>query len=347
MAVIKELIPLYSKLDHNALDEIKCVEQEYYNTIGRYHQKGLPEEQKVVWMAVAMESIKNNRALYSPAFSFLVPRILLVGADNDELKSIRSAMHKRKYLLKNAVDFDPLEITRQQLKLVQNGDFWESHRTLALDEPEAFIALAELFLVGKNKKKAFAIFLEGSSKLDKASIRYQEYLEYILQRAREYNMVEMEKLFLKEFLIFGLFIRTGELERFLQLSGSAAVTELLLLQKSIRPGDPYYFDKMSMLLMAGRQFDEMIVLISKQPERFMLLHEVAMKKGGIPDKNFIAIYRKHLLSILHKTDNAAMHEKIISRAMQFFRGLPATQGIGNLRGVINADRKKQTGLPVS
>ncbi len=328
LAVIRKLIPLYARLDHNAIQEIKMLEEEFYRTISRCFRKGLQEDQKNAWYAVAFDSIRNNRALYSPAFSFFIPRMLLLAPDHEELKEIRSALHKRKYLLKNAVDFDPLAITRQQLRLTQNADFWENKVLLPQDEPEVYIALGELFLVSENKKKAFDIFSEGVSRIDKLSIQFQEYLEYILQRAREYKMNSAEKMFLREFFIFGLFIRPGELDRFLHLAGEQMrATELLSLQKSIRRSDPYYFDKMSILLMAGDQFDDLITLISKQPERFMLLHEVAMKKGGIPDRNFISVYRKHLLAILHKTDNAAMHEKIISRSMQFFRSLPVSQGM--------------------
>jgi hypothetical protein len=318
LAVIKGLLPFYHRLDRSSWDEMERFMGERQAVLEKYFLKGLTPSRAQAWIETTQESLKNNRALYSPAFVFLLPRALLIPVDELQLKLFRDVLHKRKYQLKNNVPFDPVLISRHQVLIMQHHALFSGNVKLHA-EAEYYIAHAELLFVAGKTRNAFSVLEQGVGCLDKGSIVYQDYLEFIIARARDKNMLDLEKKYLRESFIYGLFIRQEELSRFAALVGKQDfMEEMESLLRDIRAHDPYFFDKMSLLLSVTGKHDDLVRLIARQSEKFMLLHEVLMKKATRPDGKTTDLYLKHLLALLQKSENIAMHQKVIARALIFF-----------------------------
>jgi hypothetical protein len=87
------------------------------------------------------------------------------------------------------------------------------------------------------------------------------------------------------------------------------------------------FQKKSVLLMEAGAYDQLIIELSRQPEKFGLLHEVLQRKNNAAGKSSLsekelALYLRHLLAALMKMDHILMQQALVDKAAALIENLP-------------------------
>lgn len=316
---------------------IKKLEKDFKN--------GLSGAEERQWLRTILNVVESNKNLQSESFLFLIPRFASIAKNESDLALLTSILKKRVYKIPYSHAFDKLLIARFEVALKEWKLF---HVAFPLHEGageiELIIAKAELDLCGGKMQKAFKILEENYE-----SVRtiyknyYNDYLQYILVNARNYDLKELEIKYLRESFIQNLFILPDQLDRFLELLPEEDHLETLqeLIERIRTKSKGYHFDKISMLLQKANLNDELIKELAKESNKFSLVHAIALKKLPEYTTNFLTLYMRHLAETLRQDSIYNYQVQVFNTAKEYLDQLPEKLVIELIKKLL--DRIGKTG----
>jgi hypothetical protein len=190
---------------------------------------------------------------------------------------------------------------------------------------ELVIAHAELEFAGGKSDKAFARLLKGyESIMAVQKIIPQQFVDYVLEKARTEKKPLVEKKLLKEKLIYNPFILPADLNRFVDLISPRAINaEIDKLLKEIEVlNGAQAFDKKAALLLKCNRLNDLLAGIKQQKNKFNLLHQVALLKFPLVDETLFDLYVKHLLEAFVSVKHFNTQQELFRKARKFIDLLP-------------------------
>ncbi|WP_317899623.1 SWIM zinc finger family protein [Aurantibacillus circumpalustris] len=339
LAQIKALMPLFNL---RFLGDEKFLFELYSDTLNKLdiiYKKGLTSEQKKDWFKTTLASVESNKELESEAFLFLIPRYVTMTKSESNLHLLNSQLKKRVFKTPYSHSFDKLLIARFEVALVEWKLFkiaFPLHYEGGM--VELLIAKAELLFCKNNPIKALALLesdYENVRTINKGY--YNDYLNYMLENAQKYDLKGIEVKYLREAFIHRLFILEKELDRYLELIPKNERAEKLekLIEEIKSRSKGYHFDKVSILLFRANKLDELVRELSKQNNKFNLIHEIALKKESNHSASFLTIYMKHLAETLRQDSIYAYQVKVFNEAKKFLDTLPKDQVIELIKKLLD------------
>jgi hypothetical protein len=339
LALIKAFMPIFNL---RFIGNEKPLFEVYYQTLEKLdsaYQKGLTLEEKNEWFKTTLASVESNKELESEAFLFLVPRYVCVTKSEFNLQLLNNSLKRRVYKASYTHAFDKLLIARFEVALVE----WKLFKTAFPLHYEGgivelIIAKAELLFCKNNSNKAFKL-LESEYENVRTIHKnyYNDYLNYILEKAQKRDNKNVEMNYLHENFVHRLFIVEKDLDRYLELipdnEKTGKLEELIEQIKSKSKG--YHFDKVSILLLRANKLDELVRELAKQNNKFNLMHEIALKLYPNCSASFLTIYMKHLAETLRQDSIYAYQVKVFNGAKEFLDKLPKSQVIELIKKLLD------------
>jgi len=322
-------------------DETKLSDlyHEMCSELEQYSLKGLSAVKENAWHKTLLRSIENNKSISSRVFEFLLAPWVSITKDKQKLWNLGQTLSKRHLKTSYTERLDKLLIARTQVYLRESKLFKTQLPIIAAEDTvELIIAKAELdFFSGKSDKAFKTLETHYKDVKENKAAYYQEYLDYIVLNAAKRKRRDLEIKYLKESFIHGLFILPEKLNYFLQLLPKEERTKEvanLLGQVKKNPFN-YSFDKVLVLLWENKQWNELIVEIKKQKNKYILLHDVLMQKlpAYIPED--INLYVKHLIAAILEKEFYPYQIQLIQKAAEYLNHLPEQDTKLFMQGVLN------------
>ncbi len=288
-----------------------------------YYQDGLLKIEQQNWLGALLLAGKIKNRVGGQAFDFLLPRALSFirkDADFDRLETLAGGRRTKTSftgeLNKPAIARMQIGIAKKKPALFERG---------VTDTPEYVVARAELLFCASKPEKAFNALEAAFEKVKTEFPRLlHAYLDYLMLRAREHQQSDIELKYLKESMVYGLYINPSHLDRFFELlpvNTRSKEIDKLVLRITQYSGDQA-FDKIPALLLRDGRPDALLSLIKKQGNKFKLLHTIALQKFPVFDNEFLLLYQKHLFEALTGAPNERYHEQVFNKAKEYLDRLP-------------------------
>ena len=190
------------------------------------------------------------------------------------------------------------------------------------------IALAEMEFHKHNHAKAFKLLELYAEKIKIENInKYLDLIIEVLVYAKKYNSKKYEQNYLIEKFVCGYFIDTTELDRFFELNKKQnrddLVREIIL---KIKTDSLFFtFEKIAVVLMHQHKFDELVVEIKKEKNKFKLLNEIGIKKFPHYDIDFLTLYTKHFLNAIADAKFPFFQQEMFDLARTYLDLLPGEE----------------------
>ncbi len=324
LALLDEFQTIIEKASSFADSDLEDIHKDNLQALDSYFKDGLNEEESSSWILCTELSLKSNSKVLSEVYTFLVARAAcLIKKEADFLK-LKTLLSKRSQKLYHTNYFNKLLIAQLQLEIKQAG---QKHQSFVLkkysEEPELAIALADLSFCEARIDQGFH-HLETYYENAKQSAAFYGYLDYIISKANEFMIADIEIKYLKESFILGLNIYPNYLQRLIDLvPAEKSYAEIDDVIDKLKKKEKHFnFDKIATLLMKQGRWDEVANEIKKQQNKFSVLNIVAQKKWPHYDQEFLDLYVKHLLEAFREARVMYYQEHIFKEARKYIDKLP-------------------------
>jgi hypothetical protein len=288
-----------------------------------FYQGGIVTIEQQNWLGALLLAGKIKNRVGGQAFDFLLPRALSFIRKDTDFERLETLAGGRRTKTNFTMELDKPAISRMQIGIARKKPaLFERGIT---HTPEYVIARAELLFCTSKPEKAFSVLEAAVEKVKTEFPRLlQAYLDYLMLRAREYQQSAIELKYLKESMVYGLYINPSHLDRFFELlpvDTRSPEIDNLVLRITQHSGDQA-FDKIPALLLRDGRPDALLSLIKKQENKFKLLHTIALQKFPVFDNEFLLLYQKHLFAALTGAPNERCHEQVFIKAKEYLDRLP-------------------------
>ncbi|MBL7930696.1 MAG: SWIM zinc finger family protein, partial [Bacteroidia bacterium] len=260
--------------------------------------KGLNEPSKSTWLRATINILRTGH-LYYETLLFLLPRALVLSRSRHFFSELSVLLENLNHRRKYSEPYDNLRIAKWMLHIRQNQVFkiplpqnWETTSV------EYAIAASELLFCSDKGERGFKMLESFYNKRDSRQKRQDQYFrDHLIQKSAEYGNTKNEVFFLREALLFDLYILPEKLRRYLNLLDKKQIqSEIDNIIRDIKADrSPMLQDKINTLLFETGRFDDLIEELRKQDNAFLTLHKVALLKWPEYNEHLLNVYLKQLM----------------------------------------------------
>lgn len=293
---------------------------------GRF-QKGLSKEEKLFWVQALLLFLRESKHFYPDLSLFLLPRTLQLSKSRSFYAELTTLLEQKNYQQHYGEPFHFLRISKCMVYLQRKKLFKEALPSLyERDELECLLAQTELLASQSKINKVMHLLVktyESWSPAQKA--RQSNFRDYALNKAREGEDKAMELYFLKESLVFDLYIHPEKLKATLRLipAHNKRAEVDALIQRIRQTNSELAQDKVNTLLLETQRLDELVKELKKQNNSFLLLHKVLVQKWPQYTNFDLEVYLQQLMQAFSNRRVFHKPEDLFSFAMTFLHKLPA------------------------
>ncbi|MES2681349.1 MAG: hypothetical protein V4635_15750 [Bacteroidota bacterium] len=294
-----------------------------FKKLDHSYRAGLLKIEQQNWFASVLLAAKIKNRVGAEAFDFLLPRALCFIKKETDFDRLETLAAKRKTESNIPGQFDKAAIAKMQVAIARKKS--GSPVRHFTDTPEFVIARAELLFCSSKTDKAFKMLGDFFEKVKKEFPRQlHAYLDYLMLRAKEYHQSNIELKYLKESMVFGLYINPAHLNRFFELQPMKTCGPEIdkMVSRIIQLSGDHSLDKLPALLLRDGRPDALLPFIKRHRNKFKLLHAIALQKFPSFDDEFLSLYMKHLFEALTGALNERYHEQVFITAKEYLSRLP-------------------------
>jgi hypothetical protein len=326
LAIVCELPKLsnYKYVDgENVIDTlVENAKQEIEN----HFNKGFSVNETEAFIDATYYSLRSQQNFRSGMYGFFISLASVIITNKNTTADLKILLKKRKQNKNKIGAINRKNVSELQLSIrdaeLANKPFLLKNYESTLELP---IALAEMEFHKHNHAKAFKLLELYAEKIKIENInKYLDLIIEVLVYAKKYNSKKYEQNYLIEKFVCGYFIDTTELDRFFELNKKQnrddLVREIIL---KIKTDSLFFtFEKIAVVLMHQHKFDELVVEIKKEKNKFKLLNEIGIKKFPHYDIDFLTLYTKHFLNAIADAKFPFFQQEMFDLARTYLDLLP-------------------------
>ena len=329
LAIVCELPKLsnYKYVDgENVIDTlVENAKQEIEN----HFNKGFSVNETEAFIEATYYSLRSQQNFRSGMYGFFISLASVIITNKNTTADLKILLKKRKQNKNKIGAINRKNVSELQLSIrdaeLANKPFLLKNYESTLELP---IALAEMEFHKHNHAKAFKLLELYAEKIKIENInKYLDLIIEVLVYAKKYNSKKYEQNYLIEKFVCGYFIDTTELDRFFELNKKQnrddLVREIIL---KIKTDSLFFtFEKIAVVLMHQHKFDELVVEIKKEKNKFKLLNEIGIKKFPHYDIDFLTLYTKHFLNAIADAKFPFFQQEMFDLARTYLDLLPGEE----------------------
>ena len=295
-----------------------------------YHfNKGFSVNETEAFIDATYYSLRSQQNFRSGMYGFFISLASVIITNKNTTADLKILLKKRKQNKNKIGSINRKNVSELQLSIrdaeLANKPFLLKNYESTLELP---IALAEMEFHKHNHAKAFKLLELYAEKIKIENInKYLDLIIEVLVYAKKYNSKKYEQNYLIEKFVCGYFIDTTELDRFFELNKKQnrddLVREIIL---KIKTDSLFFtFEKIAVVLMHQHKFDELVVEIKKEKNKFKLLNEIGIKKFPHYDIDFLTLYTKHFLNAIADAKFPFFQQEMFDLARTYLDLLPGEE----------------------
>ena len=295
-----------------------------------YHfNKGFSVNETEAFIDATYYSLRSQQNFRSGMYGFFISLASVIITNKNTTADLKILLKKRKQNKNKIGSINRKNVSELQLSIrdaeLANKPFLLKNYESTLELP---IALAEMEFHKHNHAKAFKLLELYAEKIKIENInKYLDLIIEVLVYAKKYNSKKYEQNYLIEKFVCGYFIDTTELDRFFELNKKQnrddLVREIIL---KIKTDSLFFtFEKIAVVLMHQHKFDELVVEIKKEKNKFKLLNEIVIKKFPHYDIDFLTLYTKHFLNAIADAKFPFFQQEMFDLARTYLDLLPGEE----------------------
>ena len=295
-----------------------------------YHfNKGFSVNETEAFIDATYYSLRSQQNFRSGMYGFFISLASVIITNKNTTADLKILLKKRKQNKNKIGSINRKNVSELQLSIrdaeLANKPFLLKNYESTLELP---IALAEMEFHKHNHAKAFKLLELYAEKIKIENInKYLDLIIEVLVYAKKYNSKKYEQNYLIEKFVCGYFIDTTELDRFFKLNKKQNRDDLVreIILKIKTDSLFFMFEKIAVVLMHQHKFDELVVEIKKEKNKFKLLNEIGIKKFPHYDIDFLTLYTKHFLNAIADAKFPFFQQEMFDLARTYLDLLPGEE----------------------
>ena len=329
LAIVCELPKLSNYKYADGENVIDTLVENAKQEIENHFNKGFSVNETEAFIEATYYSLRSQQNFRSGMYGFFISLASVIITNKNTTADLKILLKKRKQNKNKIGSINRKNVSELQLSIrdaeLANKPFLLKNYESTLELP---IALAEMEFHKHNHAKAFKLLELYAEKIKIENInKYLDLIIEVLVYAKKYNSKKYEQNYLIEKFVCGYFIDTTELDRFFELNKKQnrddLVREIIL---KIKTDSLFFtFEKIAVVLMHQHKFDELVVEIKKEKNKFKLLNEIGIKKFPHYDIDFLTLYTKHFLNAIADAKFPFFQQEMFDLARTYLDLLPGEE----------------------
>ena len=329
LAIVCELTKLSNYKYADSENVIDTLVENAKQEIENHFNKGFSVNETEAFIEATYYSLRSQQNFRSGMYGFFISLASVIITNKNTTADLKILLKKRKQNKNKIGSINRKNVSELQLSIrdaeLANKPFLLKNYESTLELP---IALAEMEFHKHNHAKAFKLLELYAEKIKIENInKYLDLIIEVLVYAKKYNSKKYEQNYLIEKFVCGYFIDTTELDRFFELNKKQnrddLVREIIL---KIKTDSLFFtFEKIAVVLMHQHKFDELVVEIKKEKNKFKLLNEIGIKKFPHYDIDFLTLYTKHFLNAIADAKFPFFQQEMFDLARTYLDLLPGEE----------------------
>lgn len=329
LAIVCELPKLSNYKYADGENVIDTLVENAKQEIENHFNKGFSVNETEAFIDATYYSLRSQQNFRSGMYGFFISLASVIITNKNTTADLKILLKKRKQNKNKIGAINRKNVSELQLSIrdaeLANKPFLLKNYESTLELP---IALAEMEFHKHNHAKAFKLLELYAEKIKIENInKYLDLIIEVLVYAKKYNSKKYEQNYLIEKFVCGYFIDTTELDRFFELNKKQnrddLVREIIL---KIKTDSLFFtFEKIAVVLMHQHKFDELVVEIKKEKNKFKLLNEIGIKKFPHYDIDFLTLYTKHFLNAIADAKFPFFQQEMFDLARTYLDLLPGEE----------------------
>jgi hypothetical protein len=329
LAIVCELPKLSNYKYADGENVIDTLVENAKQEIENHFNKGFSVNETEAFIDATYYSLRSQQNFRSGMYGFFISLASVIITNKNTTADLKILLKKRKQNKNKIGSINRKNVSELQLSIrdaeLANKPFLLKNYESTLELP---IALAEMEFHKHNHAKAFKLLELYAEKIKIENInKYLDLIIEVLVYAKKYNSKKYEQNYLIEKFVCGYFIDTTELDRFFELNKKQnrddLVREIIL---KIKTDSLFFtFEKIAVVLMHQHKFDELVVEIKKEKNKFKLLNEIGIKKFPHYDIDFLTLYTKHFLNAIADAKFPFFQQEMFDLARTYLDLLPGEE----------------------
>ena len=329
LAIVCELPKLSNYKYADGENVIDTLVENAKQEIENHFNKGFSVNETEAFIDATYYSLRSQQNFRSGMYGFFISLASVIITNKNTTADLKILLKKRKQNKNKIGSINRKNVSELQLSIrdaeLANKPFLLKNYESTLELP---IALAEMEFHKHIHAKAFKLLELYAEKIKIENInKYLDLIIEVLVYAKKYNSKKYEQKYLLEKFVCGYFIDTTELDRFFELNKKQnrddLVREIIL---KIKTDSLFFtFKKIAVVLMHQHKFDELVVEIKKEKNKFKLLNEIGIKKFPHYDIDFLTLYTKHFLNAIADAKFPFFQQEMFDLARTYLDLLPGEE----------------------
>ena len=329
LAIVCELPKLSNYKYADGENVIDTLVENAKQEIENHFNKGFSVNETEAFIDATYYSLRSQQNFRSGMYGFFISLASVIITNKNTTADLKILLKKRKQNKNKIGSINRKNVSELQLSIrdaeLANKPFLLKNYESTLELP---IALAEMEFHKHIHAKAFKLLELYAEKIKIENInKYLDLIIEVLVYAKKYNSKKYEQNYLIEKFVCGYFIDTTELDRFFELNKKQnrddLVREIIL---KIKTDSLFFtFEKIAVVLMHQHKFDELVVEIKKEKNKFKLLNEIGIKKFPHYDIDFLTLYTKHFLNAIADAKFPFFQQEMFDLARTYLDLLPGEE----------------------
>ena len=329
LAIVCELPKLSNYKYADGENVIDTLVENAKQEIENHFNKGFSVNETEAFIDATYYSLRSQQNFRSGMYGFFISLASVIITNKNTTADLKILLKKRKQNKNKIGSINRKNVSELQLSIrdaeLANKPFLLKNYESTLELP---IALAEMEFHKHIHAKAFKLLELYAEKIKIENInKYLDLIIEVLVYAKKYNSKKYEQKYLLEKFVCGYFIDTTELDRFFELNKKQnrddLVREIIL---KIKTDSLFFtFEKIAVVLMHQHKFDELVVEIKKEKNKFKLLNEIGIKKFPHYDIDFLTLYTKHFLNAIADAKFPFFQQEMFDLARTYLDLLPGEE----------------------
>jgi hypothetical protein len=326
LAIVCELPKLSNYKYADGENVIDTLVENAKQEIENHFNKGFSVNETEAFIDATYYSLRSQQNFRSGMYRFFISLASVIITNKNTTADLKILLKKRKQNKNKIGSINRKNVSELQLSIrdaeLANKPFLLKNYESTLELP---IALAEMEFHKNNHAKAFKLLELYAEKIKIENInKYLDLIIEVLVYAKKYNNKKSEQNYLIEKFVCGYFIDTTELDRFFELNKKQNKDDLAreIIVKVKTDSLFFTFEKIAVVLMHQSKFDELIVEIKREKNKFKLLNEIGIKKFPHYDIEFLTLYTKHFLNAITDAKFPFFQQEMFDLARSYLDLLP-------------------------
>jgi hypothetical protein len=326
LAIVCELPKLSNYKYADGENVIDTLVENAKQEIENHFNKGFSVNETEAFIDATYYSLRSQQNFRSGMYRFFISLASVIITNKNTTADLKILLKKRKQNKNKIGSINRKNVSELQLSIrdaeLANKPFLLKNYESTLELP---IALAEMEFHKNNHAKAFKLLELYAEKIKIENInKYLDLIIEVLVYAKKYNNKKSEQNYLIEKFVCGYFIDTTELDRFFELNKKQNKDDLAreIILKVKTDSLFFTFEKIAVVLMHQSKFDELIVEIKREKNKFKLLNEIGIKKFPHYDLDFLTLYTKHFLNAITDAKFPFFQQEMFDLARTYLDLLP-------------------------